>query len=87
MTGLRKVFIVLVIGAIAAFVPLNEHQAEVLIYLVVAAMAGNGLEHIAGGSIRKVLDETSNIRNRIRSVRSVSDPGEIPSGTETGNDH
>ncbi len=48
MKGMRKVGIAVVIGVIAAAVPLSPEQAGVLEVLALATMGANGLEHIGG---------------------------------------
>jgi hypothetical protein len=70
MHGLRKMMIALIVIAVAAFVPLNDAQANVLIAVAQAMLYSNAAVHIGralGGS-----DVAKKVRGRIASGRSAA---------------
>lgn len=72
--GYRKLIIALVAMALAALVPLNDNQAEVIIAVSIAAIGGNIGEHL-GGALREAM--------AARSARGLSGAGGS-AGSEEG---
>lgn len=70
MKGYRKVAVVILVIATAAFVELNPNQANVLIAVLCTFVVGNSIEHMSQGEIReKIMGLVSRLRGN-----SDSDP-------------
>ena len=53
MKGYRKLIVVILVVAAAAFVEVNEHQASVLIAVLCTFVVGNSVEHMKGSEIHE----------------------------------
>ena len=69
MKGYRKVIISLIIIAVAALVPLNPNQANVLIAVAVAMLTANAVSNV-GGRIAEEMGKRN--YRRFKSVTPVS---------------
>lgn len=64
MVGIRKFVVVLVVCFVAGFVPLNQWQADVLIAVLCAFVAGNAVEHmVKGGYVEKAMGTLRGLRS------------------------
>lgn len=75
MQGYRKVMVALIIIGVAALVPLNAHQAEVLVAVAVATLGANAAVHV-GGKIAEALGKRTG--NDAGSPAALSGPEEKP---------
>ena len=63
MVGIRKFVVVLVVCFVAGFVSLNQWQADVLIAVLYAFVAGNAVEHLVrGGYVEKTMGTLRGLR-------------------------
>lgn len=65
MKGYRKLIVVILVVAAAAFVEVNEHQANVLIAVLCTFVVGNSVEHMTSGEIHeKLVELVGRLRSR-----------------------
>lgn len=78
--GWRKLLVVLLAIAVAAFINLNEHQATVLVAAIAAFNVGNAIEHLAGNKgVTNALAKVAAVGRRVG-----GDPGPVSGAPAPG---